>query len=137
MTEAHVHRSNRGDLVRSKSELLIANKLHEHRIDYVYEQPFSISRGRTQVPDFTINDHVHGITYYWEHLMALDDFAYREHCDHSRSEYISAGIKPWQEGGGPKGTLIETHDGAGCGVDNAVIGKIIDEVQCWLVFGAT
>jgi hypothetical protein len=60
MTEAHIHRTDRGEMVRSKSELLIANKLHERRIDYVYEQPLSVSQSRTRVPDFTINDPAHG-----------------------------------------------------------------------------
>jgi hypothetical protein len=125
MTEAHIHRSDRGDMVRSKSELLIANKLHERLIDYVYEQPLQLSEGRTRVPDFTIYDRDHGVTYYWEHLMALNDSTYREHCDRNRSEYISAGIKPWQEGGGPKGTLIETQDG---GINDAMIEKVIDVI---------
>jgi hypothetical protein len=42
-TEGHMHRTELGDLVRSKSELVIANKLHARRIAYVYEQPLSIT----------------------------------------------------------------------------------------------
>jgi len=43
MAEAHMHLTDRGDLVRSRSELLIANLLHAHGIDYAYEQPLAIS----------------------------------------------------------------------------------------------
>lgn len=33
-----IHRTERGDLVHSKSELVIADKLHSQGIDYAYEQ---------------------------------------------------------------------------------------------------
>jgi hypothetical protein len=128
MAEGHIHRTERGKLVRSKSEALIANKLHARRIDYVYEQPLALAQGRTRYPDFTISDHARGVTYYWEHLMALDDLDYREHCERKRSEYLAAGIRPWQEGGGLNGTLVETQDKPGGGVDAAMINKLIDRV---------
>ena len=39
LEEGLIHRTERGDLVRSKSELVIADKLHARGIDYAYEQP--------------------------------------------------------------------------------------------------
>lgn len=122
------HRTNRGEFVRSKSEAFIANKLHERQIDYAYEKPIVTVQGRTRYPDFTITDQSRGITYYWEHLMALDDAIYREHCERSHSHYLAAGVKPWQDGGGVNGTLIETRDELGGDPNVGMIEKLIDEV---------
>jgi len=52
-----IHRTERGDLVRSKSELVIADKLYARDIEYAYEQPFVLPNGKTRYPDFTIADH--------------------------------------------------------------------------------
>lgn len=41
LEENLIHRTERGDLVRSKSELVIADKLHARGIDYAYEQPLA------------------------------------------------------------------------------------------------
>ena len=73
LEEGLIHRTERGDLVRSKSELVIADKLHARGIDYGYEQPLMLSNGRTRYPDFTIADHARGVTFYWEHLGMLDN----------------------------------------------------------------
>lgn len=56
LEEGLVHRTERGELVRSKSELVIADKLHARSVDYAYEQPLTLSNGRTKYPDFTIVD---------------------------------------------------------------------------------
>jgi hypothetical protein len=122
------HLSERGDLVRRRSEVVIANRLHVHGIDYVYEQPFSTNQGHTLYPDFTITDDSRGITFYWEHLMALDDPRYRELCQRNHAKYLVAGIVPWQLGGGPNGTLIETSDGAADVIDPAKVDRLIEGV---------
>lgn len=122
-----IHRTERGDLVRSKSELVIADKLHARGIDYAYEQPLTLEKGRARYPDFTIADHARGVTFYWEHLGMLDDPGYRSRWERKRQEYAKAGIKPWQDGGGPEGTLIETRDEPGGGLDAGKIAKVIEE----------
>lgn len=123
-----IHRTERGDLVRSKSELVIADKLHAHGINYAYEQPLTLAKGRVRYPDFTIADHARGVTFYWEHLGMLDDPGYRSRWERKRQEYCEAGIKQWQDRGGPGGTLIETRDESGGGLDAGKITKIIEEV---------
>jgi hypothetical protein len=130
LEEGLIHRTERGDLVRSKSELVIADKLHARGIDYAYEQPLALDERRRRYPDFTIADHARGVTFYWEHCGMLDDPGYRGRWERKRAEYFAAGIKPWQEGGGPEGTLIETRDEPGGGLDAALIAKLIDEVLC-------
>ena len=123
-----IHRTERGDLVRSKSELVIADKLHARGVDYTYEQPFDLSNGRTRYPDFTISDHARGVTFIWEHLGMLDDQGYRARWEGKRAEYLACGIGRHEDGGGPKGTLIETCDAPGGGLDAAAIASVIDEV---------
>jgi hypothetical protein len=128
LEEGLIHRTERGDLVRSKSELIIADKLFARDLDYAYEQPLVLGEGRIRYPDFTIPDEAQGVTFYWEHLGMLDDPGYRSRWEQKRTEYIAAGIRPWQEGVGPEGILIETRDESGGGLDAAEIAKVIDEV---------
>lgn len=128
LEEGLIHRTERGDLVRSKSELVIADKLHARGIDYAYEQPLVLSDGRTRYPDFTIEDHAMGVTFYWEHLGMLDDHGYRARWDRKRAEYLENGIRSPEDGGGLEGTLIETRDDAGGRLDAAAIAAVIDGV---------
>ncbi|MCY4121985.1 MAG: AAA family ATPase, partial [Acidobacteria bacterium] len=128
LEEGLIHRTERGDLVRSKSELVIADKLHARGIDYAYEQPLVLSNGRTRYPDFTIADHARGVTFYWEHLGMLHDPGYKARWERKRAEYLECGIGPHENGGGPEGTLIETRDEPGGSLDSATIAKMIDGV---------
>ncbi len=122
-----IHRTERGDLVRSKSELVIADKLFLRGIEYGYEQPVVLPSGRVRYPDFTITDHARGITFYWEHLGLLDDPGYRARWKKKKEDYFEAGILPWEEGGGEVGTLLETWDDPGGALDAERIAKLIDE----------
>ena len=67
-----IHRTEKGHLVRSKSELVIANMLHGLEMDYEYERVCegTIEPGRLR-PDFsfTMPD---GDLIIWEHLGMLD-----------------------------------------------------------------
>ena len=123
-----IHRTERGDLVRSKSELVIADKLHARGIDYAYEQRLVLPNGHVRYPDFTIEDHALGFTFYWEHLGLLDDPGYRARWERKRAEYVQCGIWAHEEGGGPEGTLIETRDEPGGRLDAGAIASLIDEV---------
>ena len=128
LEEGLIHRTERGDLVRSKSELVIADKLHARGIDYAFEQPLVLRNGRTRYPDFTIADHARGLTFYWEHLGMLDDPGYRARWERKRAEYLRCGIGPHEDGGGAEGTLIETRDEPGGRLDAAAIASVIDDV---------
>lgn len=70
-----VHQTVSGVMVRSKSEVIIANLLAEHRIPFEYEE--ELRAGEQQFsPDFTIT--WMGQVYYWEHLGRLDLEDYRQ-----------------------------------------------------------
>ncbi len=123
-----IHRTERGELVRSKSELVIADKLHARGVDYVYEQRVVLADGVERFPDFTIDDEEAGITYYWEHLGMLDVPAYKRRWELKLEEYRNSDILPHDDGGGERGTLIITRDDPGGALDAAKIGRLIDEV---------
>lgn len=119
-----IHRTERGDLVRSKSELVIADKLYAAGVDYAYEKPLVIS-GCTRYPDFTIEDDASGVTYYWEHLGLLDDPAYRARWERKREEYLKEGIEPWTPDVEAERVLIETSDDSDRGLDAQAIAERI------------
>jgi hypothetical protein len=126
LEERLIHLTRRGDTVRSKSEVIIANLLHPH-IQYHYEHPLEID-GVVKYPDFTIEDDDTGITYYWEHCGMLHDAGYRRRWEQKQQWYREHGILPYTEGGGPKGTLIVTRDEADGSINSQAIGQLIKEV---------
>ncbi len=128
LEEGLIHRTERGDLVRSKSELVIADKLYARGIDYAYEQRLVLPNGRTRYPDFTIADDARGVIFYWEHLGMLDNQGYRARWEKKRGEYLECGIGSHEDGGGPEGTLIETRDDPGGSLDATAVASVIDRV---------
>lgn len=124
LEERLIHRTARGDAVRSKSEVIIANLLNANKIAYHYEHPLELG-GVVKYPDFTIEDDDSGITYFWEHCGLLHDPAYRRRWEEKRRWYAEQGITPLEEGGGPAGTLIVTRDHPDGGIDSAEIEGVI------------
>jgi len=73
-----IYATSKGDKVRSKSEVIIANLLFEHRIKYEYELPLVYESGEKPIePDFTIFLES-GDKIYWEHLGMLGSETYDE-----------------------------------------------------------
>lgn len=64
-------------LVRSKSEVIIANMLFEEDIKFEYEKPLFAPDGTMYLPDFTVV--FRGETYYWEHVGMLNNEKYKKH----------------------------------------------------------
>lgn len=122
-----IHRTSRGEAVRSKSEVIIANLLHAKKIDYHYEQPLELG-GVVKYPDFTIEDDAAGVTYYWEHCGMLHDAAYRRRWEEKQAWYREQGVLLLDDGGGPKGTLVVTRDQAAGGIDSPAITALIAQV---------
>ena len=71
-----IHETLSGDLVRSKSEVIIANILFQSGIAFSYEAPLAAPGGAPKSPDFTIV--WKGKTYYWEHLGMLGQEGYQK-----------------------------------------------------------
>ena len=129
LEEGLIHRTKRGDLVRSKSEVIIANELLTQGIDrYEYEAPLPLTNGKTRYPDFTIVDDDTGARYYWEHLGLLHNPDYEVRWNRKLEAYREAYILPHDEGGGKAGTLIVTRDDERGGIDAKAIADLIGEV---------
>jgi len=125
--ERLIHRTLHGEMVRSKSELTIADRLYSNHVDYLYEHPLTLS-GRTRYPDFTIEDAESGRKFYWEHCGMLLDPNYQERWARKIKWYRDNGILPWEEKGGPNGTLIVTEDSKEGGISSRDIEDIIKRV---------
>ena len=122
-----IYRTERGELVRSKSEWIIADKLHAAGIDYQYEQPFQLG-GTERYPDFTIIDDDSGVTWYWEHNGMLSNDEYRQRWERKLAAYRKQGILPISDGGGKNGTLLVTEESKGAGLSAEIIAKNIEAI---------
>lgn len=83
--EGKIHRTLADIMVRSKSEVIIANMLFERDIRFQYEVPLYAPDGTFYLPDFTIT--WHGEEWYWEHVGLLTDERYRRHWEEKRKWY--------------------------------------------------
>ena len=87
------YETEQGDMVRSKSEVIIANILYRNRKDILYKYEKSLEvmengRQKTIYPDFTIlNKHTGKVTY-WEHAGRMDDSHYANEFVKKMNTYI-------------------------------------------------
>ena len=75
--EGKIHQDLAGNMVRSKSELVIANLLHDRNIPFQYEVLLKARDGTIYLPDFTIV--WKGETWYWEHWGMMSSESYQKH----------------------------------------------------------
>lgn len=128
LDERLIYLTENGDLVRSKSEWIIADKLKASGIKYQYEQPL-VLEGVERFPDFTIRDDDSNTIWYWEHNGMLSDEEYKKRWERKKNAYRKAGILPLDEGGGENGTLLVTEESEGVGLDLEVIMTNIKAIQ--------
>jgi len=83
--EGKIHHTLADYMVRSKSEVIIANILFDRNIPFKYEVPLFASDGTFYIPDFTIT--WNGEQWYWEHLGLLDREDYRNHWQTKKEWY--------------------------------------------------
>jgi len=104
-----VHITGRGMLVRSHSEVIIADLL-DHLVPgrWGYDQPLTLN-GVTYRPDFTIIG-ADGRTVYWEHLEMFRKKADHEWWRRRELWYREGGVLPVGEGDGSGGVLLRTDD---------------------------
>jgi ATP-dependent exoDNAse (exonuclease V) alpha subunit len=122
-----IHRTSRGEMVRSKSEVIIADHLANKGVEYGYEQPLTID-GVTKYPDFTVEDMESGRNCYWEHCGMLHVPTYRRRWEEKLAWYKANGILPHEVGGGTRGTLVITRDEPNGSIDSSNITRLIKEV---------
>lgn len=126
-----IHQASDGKMLRSKSELLIYQRLIDKKIGVLYEKKLSIKEVE-KLPDFTIEDDISGEIYYWEHCGMMHDTDYVERWEEKYKWYRENEIIPYKEGGGKNGILIITEDRPTKLEDGSLRGafsvKDIDEV---------
>ena len=83
--------TDRGEYVRSKSELIIANELFRAGIPYHYEVPIRLKNGATRFPDFLVLNRRTRKEFPWEHLGRMDSIGYVERNLLKIQEYEDAG----------------------------------------------
>jgi len=127
LDEKLIYLTENGELVRSKSEWIIADKLRAAGIKYQYEQPLILD-GVERLPDFTIRDEDAGTVWYWEHNGMLSDDQYSKRWERKKAAYHKEKILPLPLPNGEDGrvgTLLVTEEHEGVGLDlNAIIANI-------------
>ena len=116
--EKLIHRTKRGEMVRSKSEVIIANMLFDSGITYEYEEEVTLNNSVVVHPDFTI--HKGGKTIYWEHLGMLQKADYRKSWDLKQKTYKENDIIEGEN-------LIISKDGLNGSLDSQEIDRLIKE----------
>jgi ATP-dependent exoDNAse (exonuclease V) alpha subunit len=121
-TKYLIHRTDKGHLVRSKSELVIANKLWALGIEYDYERVYegSIEPGRMR-PDFSFSTPA-GDLIIWEHLGLMGREDYRRGWEWKRAWYLRNGFVEGK-------TLFTSQDDERGGLDSQALGATIEEVR--------
>lgn len=112
MPEKKIHLTSKGLAVRSKSELILAEKYYEFKVPFRYEQILRIGK-YTLAPDFTLLA-ASGKIYYWEHCGLTGNPVYMKKHKWKMDVYESAGIVPWKN-------LIVTYDNEQGTIDIPII----------------
>lgn len=94
--------TEKGEMVRSKSEVIIANILYQNRdcLLYKYERPLEIAMHQREMefhPDFTIINLHTGKIMYWEHAGRMDDPKYANEFVQKMNTYIANGFLPGKD----------------------------------------
>jgi len=113
--------TQKGERVRSKSEIIIANLLAEANVPYLYEKPLKIKKTYQVYPDFTTLKLSERREIIWEHLGMMDDVEYRNTAFAKIREYEANGYYPGVN-------LIITFETSKYPIDVNAIRKMIKEI---------
>jgi hypothetical protein len=117
-----IHKTEKGHMVRSKSELVIANLLYREGITYDYEQPLDGEKvlGRLH-PDFSFADAA-GDRILWEHLGMMHDDEYVRGWKWKLEWYQKNGFVLNQN-------LFATEERRGQGLNMAALKALADKIK--------
>lgn len=113
-----LHKSLKGEKLRSKAEVIIANALYVNRIPYRYECELELGEVNLY-PDFTILHPETLEVYYWEHFGMMSQPVYREKTAQKLRLYGEYQIFPYHR-------LITTYESDMVSLDSEMIQKIIE-----------
>ncbi len=92
--ENMVYETEGGELVRSKSEKILADFFHKKGLNYLYEKPIVLKNGCVVYPDFTFLSPVTYKEIYWEHFGMMDNESYAPNAVKKINDYVRSGILP-------------------------------------------
>lgn len=81
----------RGEYVRSKSEIIIADALYRNGVPYRYEYPLKLTGLGTVHPDFMCLNVRERKEVYWEHFGMMDDEIYANKAINKLEKYMMNG----------------------------------------------
>jgi len=125
LEERLINCASDGELLRSKSELIIYERLLHKGLNPIYEKELKLG-GKVKIPDFTIEDPDTGITYYWEHCGMLNNINYRKRWEEKKRWYFDNKVLTKEEGEGENGVLIVTKEGENFSISVLEIDKVIE-----------
>lgn len=102
MPEALIHTTSRGLMVRSKSEVLIAEALYRHGLPFRYEQQYVVDNKYALSADFTVRRR-DGKIFAWEHEGLVSVRSYMDRQRRKAELFAKLGFVPWDN-------LIVTYD---------------------------
>ncbi len=129
--ESATYLTEQGEYVRSKSELMIADRLYHAGIPYKYECPLEYSlephaepgsKSSRFYPDFTIFLPEQEKELYWEHFGLMSDADYLSHAIAKLSFYQRVGLLQ-------SGQLILTFEAQSTNLDPKEITEIIERIR--------
>lgn len=109
----------KGERVRSKSEVIIADALNREDVPYRYEYPQYLSGMGTVYPDFTVLNVKNRKELYWEHLGMMDDPVYAEKAIQKIGCYQQDEIFPGEN-------LILTYEAQKYPLNQRVVQQMIE-----------
>ena len=86
--------TDKGEKVRSKSEMIIANLLAKDGVPYRYECPLELKGMGVIYPDFTVLNIRLRKVFYWEHQGMMDDENYATKAIRREAAYQRNGFYP-------------------------------------------
>ncbi len=110
--------TDKGHMVRSKSEKIISDKLYNMKIPYRYEEPLNLKGYGVIYPDFKVLNKQKRKEIYWEHFGRMDDPDYSEKAIRKINTYIKNGFYPGEN-------LILTFETSECPLDVKVLETTI------------
>ena len=126
--EGLIHKTLSGVIVRSKSEVIIADALFNEGIQFEYEK-LKEENGHRCIPDFTFED-ASGDTIIWEHLGLLDNPSYKASWRRKLDFYNSIGFVEGEN-------LFTTCDHEGGSIDSNEIKAVVDKIKELVVVSRT
>jgi hypothetical protein len=115
-----IHKTARGELVRSKSEVIIADALYDSGIDYAYEKELDLGEDGKKSPDFTVEDAESGRIFYWEHCGMMSDEKYRRRWEAKQAVYKKHNIIEGEN-------LLVSYDNENGSIDSQAIRGLIEK----------